>query len=97
VKVLAVIVNHKRPELVLRGLKSLAALEASAGGCRAIVADASGDESPQPDSFMKKHLADAAWALGFLSGRALRRFQGKTDDERPHLPSDFVRFNFLDG
>jgi N-acetylglucosaminyl-diphospho-decaprenol L-rhamnosyltransferase len=45
----------------------------------------------------KKHLADVAWTLGFVSWRARRRFQGKTDDDPPHLLSDFVRFNFLHG
>ena len=44
----------------------------------------------------KTHLADVAWTLGFLSWRARRRFQGKTDDDPPHLLSDFVRFNFLE-
>lgn len=53
--------------------------------------------------FMKNHgpwrkrLADLAWTLGFVSWRARRHFQGKTDDDPPHLLSDFVRFNFLDG
>ncbi len=51
--------------------------------------------------FMKNHgpltktLADVAWTVGFVSWRARRRFQGKTDDDPPHLLSDFVRFNFL--
>ena len=44
----------------------------------------------------KTHLADVAWTMGFLSWRARRRFQGKTDDDPPHLLSDFVRFNFLE-
>lgn len=45
----------------------------------------------------KKHFADVAWTLGFMSWRARRRFQGQTDDDPPHLLSDFVRFNFLHG
>jgi N-acetylglucosaminyl-diphospho-decaprenol L-rhamnosyltransferase len=45
----------------------------------------------------KKHLADVAWTLGFVSWRARRRFQGQTDDDPPNLLSDFVRFNFLNG
>lgn len=51
--------------------------------------------------FMKNHgpltktLADVAWTVGFVSWRARRRLQGKTDDDPPHLLSDFVRFNFL--
>lgn len=45
----------------------------------------------------KKRVADVAWTLGYLSWRARRRFQGKTDDDPPHLLSDFVRFNFLNG
>jgi GT2 family glycosyltransferase len=45
----------------------------------------------------KKRMADVAWTLGFVSWRARRRLQGKTDDDPPHLLSDFVRFNFLNG
>jgi N-acetylglucosaminyl-diphospho-decaprenol L-rhamnosyltransferase len=45
----------------------------------------------------KKRVADVAWTLGFVSWRARRRLQGKTDDDPPHLLSDFVRFNFLNG
>jgi N-acetylglucosaminyl-diphospho-decaprenol L-rhamnosyltransferase len=45
----------------------------------------------------KTHIADVAWTLGFLSWRARRRLQGKTDDDPPYLLSDFVRFNFLNG
>jgi GT2 family glycosyltransferase len=51
--------------------------------------------------FMKNHgpltktIADVAWTVGFVSWRARRRLQGKTDDDPPHLLSDFVRFNFL--
>lgn len=45
----------------------------------------------------KKRLADVAWTVGFVSWRARRALQGKTDDDPPHLLSDFVRFNFLDG
>jgi GT2 family glycosyltransferase len=44
---------------------------------------------------VKKHLADLAWTVGFASWRARRRLQGKSDDDPPHLLSDFVRFNFL--
>ena len=53
--------------------------------------------------FMKNHgpvktrLADVAWTVGFISWRARRALQGKTDDDPPHLLSDFVRFNFLNG
>jgi GT2 family glycosyltransferase len=53
--------------------------------------------------FMKNHgpwktrLADVAWTLGHVSWRARRRLQGKADDDPPHLLSDFVRFNFLEG
>jgi GT2 family glycosyltransferase len=46
---------------------------------------------------LKTHMADVAWTLGHLSWRARRRLQGKTDDDPPHLLSDFVRFNFLNG
>jgi hypothetical protein len=46
---------------------------------------------------VKKRLADVAWTLGFVSWRARRRLQGKVDDDPPHLLSDFVRFNFLNG
>jgi len=46
---------------------------------------------------LKTHMADVAWTLGFMTWRARRRFQGKTDDDPPHLLSDFVRFNFLNG
>jgi hypothetical protein len=45
----------------------------------------------------RKHLADVAWTLGFVSWRARRRVQELTDDDPPHLLSDFVRFNFLNG
>jgi N-acetylglucosaminyl-diphospho-decaprenol L-rhamnosyltransferase len=45
----------------------------------------------------KKRMADVAWTLGFVSWRARRGLQGKTDDDPPHLLSDFVRFNFLNG
>jgi hypothetical protein len=45
----------------------------------------------------KTHIADLAWTLGFLSWRARRPLQGKTDDDPPYLLSDFVRFNFLNG
>ncbi len=53
--------------------------------------------------FMKNHgpwktrLADLAWTLGFVSWRARRKLQGKDDNDPPHLLSDFVRFNFLNG
>jgi GT2 family glycosyltransferase len=53
--------------------------------------------------FMKNHgpwktrVADVAWTLGYVSWRARRRLQGKADDDPPHLLSDFVRFNFLNG
>lgn len=46
---------------------------------------------------LKKRLADVAWTVGFVAWRARRRLQGKTDDDPPHLLSDFVRFNFLNG
>jgi N-acetylglucosaminyl-diphospho-decaprenol L-rhamnosyltransferase len=46
---------------------------------------------------LKTHMADVAWTVGHLSWRARRRLQGKTDDDPPHLLSDFVRFNFLNG
>lgn len=45
----------------------------------------------------KKRLADVAWTLGHVSWRMRRRIQGKADDDPPHLLSDFVRFNFLNG
>jgi hypothetical protein len=102
VQVLAVIVNHERPELVLQGLKSLGPeFAVLGGGCKPqcwLV--------PTPllhEEFMKNHgpgkssWRDVAWTLGFLSWRARRRFQGKADDDPPHLLSDFVRFNFPGG
>jgi N-acetylglucosaminyl-diphospho-decaprenol L-rhamnosyltransferase len=46
---------------------------------------------------LTKHMADVAWTVGFVSWRARRKLQGKTDDDPPHLLSDFVRFNFLNG
>jgi hypothetical protein len=46
---------------------------------------------------LKTHMADVAWTLGHLSWRARRRLQGKADDDPPHLLTDFVRFNFLNG
>jgi N-acetylglucosaminyl-diphospho-decaprenol L-rhamnosyltransferase len=46
VKLLAIIVNHRRPDLVMKGLESLEPeLRAIGGGARAIVTDASGDGS----------------------------------------------------
>lgn len=45
-KLLAIIVNHRRPELVIKGLDSLAPeLEALGDGSRVVVTDASGDGS----------------------------------------------------
>jgi N-acetylglucosaminyl-diphospho-decaprenol L-rhamnosyltransferase len=46
---------------------------------------------------LKTHIADVAWTLGHISWRARRGLQGKADDDPPHLLSDFVRFNFLNG
>jgi hypothetical protein len=46
---------------------------------------------------LTKTIADVAWTVGFVSWRARRRLQGQTDDDPPHLLSDFVRFNFLGG
>ncbi|HTV18154.1 MAG TPA: hypothetical protein VMG12_05775 [Polyangiaceae bacterium] len=45
-KLLAIIVNHRRPDLVAKGLESLEPeLRAIGGGARAVVTDASGDGS----------------------------------------------------
>jgi len=39
--------------------------------------------------------ADIAWTVGYTTWRLRRRFQGKPDNDPPHLLKDFVQFNFL--
>ena len=55
VKVLTIIVNHRRPDLVVKGLESLhPELQAIGGGSRVIVTDASGDGSADEIAALKQ-------------------------------------------
>ncbi|HVZ36603.1 MAG TPA: glycosyltransferase family 2 protein, partial [Polyangiaceae bacterium] len=88
-KVLAVIVNHKRPELVAQGLLSLRAELAAIGDSRAVVTDASGDGSDDKIAATIEQQGMSSWAsllrldknggYGYANNQAIRAALASAD------------------
>lgn len=93
-KVLAVIVNHEKPDLVVQGLDSLAGELAALGSSRAVVTDASGDDSADRIEAAIASKGYGGWATllrleenrgyGFANNQAMRPWL-QSDD-----PPEFV-------